>query len=62
MEKVVRKFRSFEEADAAEDETYMRMSPQERMRILSELREFVYPDAADQRFARVYRITEFERC
>ena len=62
MEKVVRKFNSFEEADAAEHETYMRMTPDERMRIVLQLREQTYPDAIKQRLARVYRIVKFERC
>ena len=61
MEKVVRKFNSFEEADAAEHETYMRMTPAERMKILFQLRELMYPDATAQRLARVYRIVKFER-
>ena len=62
MEKVVRIFHSFEEADAAEHETYMRMTPDERMRIVLQLREQIYPDAIKQRLARVSRVVKFERC
>jgi hypothetical protein len=61
MEKAVRTFTSFGEADAADVEEDLRLSPERRIAILLELQEWVYPDAAQQRFARVYRITEPER-
>lgn len=37
IEKVVQKFGSFEEADAADDAFYLSLKPQERLNILLEL-------------------------
>ena len=61
MEKIVRTFSSFAEADAADVEEDLRMAPEQRIAILLELQERMYPDAAKQRFERVYRVTELER-
>lgn len=61
MEKTVRVFHSFEEADAAEVENDLRMTPQERIALVLELRRRVFADAAQQGFARVYRITQLEQ-
>ena len=61
MEKVLRIFDSFEEADAADVDADLRLSPEQRVDMLIELQERMYPDAAQQRFARVYRITQLER-
>ena len=61
MEKVVRVFDSFEEADAADALSRAQMTPQQRVAIFFELRERVHPDASEQRFARVYRVLELER-
>ena len=61
VEKVVRIFHSFEEADAADVEEDLRLSPEERIAILLELQARMYPDAAEQRLTRVYRITQLER-
>jgi len=58
MEKVVRIFHSFEEAEAAEIEEDRAMTPEERVAMVFELQARLYPDAAQQRFARVYRVTE----
>jgi hypothetical protein len=58
MENTVRVFKSFHEADAADVEEDLRMTPEERVAIVLELRERVYPDAAKQGFARVCRVTE----
>ena len=60
MEKVVRKFNSFEEADAADAREDLRLTPEQRIEILFELQERGYADAAQQRFERVYRITELQ--
>jgi len=63
MEKIVRKYDSFEEAEAAELERYARMSGLERWQILSEMIRARYPDAYDapiERCARIYRPTEPE--
>lgn len=61
VEKRVRVFASFEEADAAEASRDAAMSPEERLNALMELRESRHPDAAEQRLARVYRVVELER-
>ena len=61
MEKVVRIFRSFEEADAADAEEDMRRTPQERLQIMMDLRDRYYPDAPQQGLARVFRIAKLER-
>jgi hypothetical protein len=60
MEKVVRVFQSFEEADEADARADASLSPQERLKILMELRDRRYPDASQQRLARVCRIVELE--
>ena len=61
VEKTIRVFTSFEEADKADAESDVAMSPEERLNILLELRRLLHPDAAEQRLARVYRITKLER-
>jgi hypothetical protein len=61
VEKVVRVFARFEEADAADTLSRAQMTPQQRAGIFFELRERAHPDAIKQRFARVYRVLELER-
>jgi hypothetical protein len=61
MEKVVRVFHSFAEAEASDIEQDLRIPPEERIGILLELQERMYPDASQQRFARVYRIIQREQ-
>ncbi|HUP04925.1 MAG TPA: hypothetical protein VMU19_13105 [Bryobacteraceae bacterium] len=61
MEKIARVFASFKDADEADAREDAAMSPEERLRITIELRDRRHPDAAQQRLARVYRITELER-
>lgn len=61
MEKVVRIFNSFEEADAADVVSRAQMSPQERVDIFCELRERANPDAFKQGFARVCRVLKLEQ-
>jgi len=61
MERVVRKFRSHEEAAAAEAEEDLRFTPEQRIQILLDLQAWTHPDAAAQRFERVYRITQLSR-
>lgn len=61
MEKVVRIFHSFEEADAADLEERLRMTPEERISIVLELQNRYYGDAAQQSFERVCRVIERER-
>jgi hypothetical protein len=60
MEEVIRIFPSFEEADAADVQEDLRMTPQQRIEMVLELQDRMYPGAAQQPFERVYRITQFE--
>ena len=61
MDKVIRVFDSFLEADAADAEEDRNMTPEHRVAMVLELRERLYPDAAQQGFARVCRVTELEQ-
>jgi hypothetical protein len=61
MEKVIRIFDSFSEADAADAEEDRAMTPERRVAMVFELRERLYPDAAQQGFARVCRVIELDR-
>ena len=61
MERVVRIFRDHQEADAADAEEDLRMTPEQRVDTVLELQRWVYPDASEQGFARVYRITQLEQ-
>jgi hypothetical protein len=61
MEKTVRIFESFEEADAADVLSRNNLSPQERVAIFFAIRERAFPDAFEQRLERVYRILELEQ-
>ena len=63
MEKVVRKFHSFDEADDADYEYYRSLSGNEKLQILLELIMPENPDAAViERSARVHPLTEHEEC
>lgn len=61
MEKVIRKFSSHEEADDAEVEDDLRLTPAQRIQIVLDLQAWKNPDADTQRFARVYRITQLSQ-
>jgi hypothetical protein len=61
VEKTVRIFTSFEEADEANAQYDAALSPEERLRIVIELRDRRHPDAAEQRLERVSRVVELER-
>jgi hypothetical protein len=61
MEKSLRIFESFEEAEAADAAEDAAMTPQQRLQIALDLRNRFYPDAIKQGLARVLRITELER-
>jgi hypothetical protein len=56
-------FNNFEDADRADDEYYMSLSPEKRVDILLELvtRHHKLEYETPQRFARVYRITELSQ-
>ncbi len=63
MEKIVRKFRSFDEADNADYEYYRTLSGNEKLQILLDLIMPENPDAAViERSARVHPLTEHEEC
>ena len=63
MDRVGKVFRSFREADAADDQFYADMSPKERLDLLLELIERHRSDLGEaaSRFQRVHRIVELER-
>ena len=62
MEQVVRKFRSFDEADDADDEYYRALSGNEKLQILLELIMPENPDAAViERSAWVYPLAQLEK-
>ena len=63
MEKVVRKFHTFDDADNADYDYYRTLSGNEKLQILLELIMPENPDAAViERSARVYPLTEHEEC
>ena len=63
MEKIVHKFRSFEEADNADYEYYATLSGNEKIQLLLDLIMPENPDAATvERFARVHPLTEHKEC
>lgn len=57
----MRVFHSFAEAEAAEIDEDRSMTPEQRIAIVLELQTRLYPDAPQQRLARVYRIIQRER-
>ena len=61
MEKTVRIFASFAEADEADARQDAARTPAERLRVLIDLRDRRHPDAAEQGLARVARVVELER-
>ena len=61
MDKVVQVFASHAEADEANALFEASLTPEERIDIVIELRDYRHPDAAEQGLARVYRVTELER-
>jgi hypothetical protein len=64
MEKVVRKFSSFEEADRADLEFYAALTPEKRIEIFLQLLEMrtLSPrfDGAPERLERVARVSQLE--
>jgi hypothetical protein len=63
VDKVAKVFRSFEDADRADEEYYANLTPQERLDILLDLIEQHRRalGEAGQRFERVYRVTELSQ-
>jgi hypothetical protein len=58
MEKVVRHFGGLQAAEAADIDEDLAMTPEQRIAIVLELQARAYPDASQQGFVRVYRITQ----
>ena len=63
MKRVLAKFRTFREADEATRDYYRRLSPEQRLEILFQLRAMAHKEsnAASGRLARVYRIAQLPR-
>ena len=61
VEKKVRVFSSFKEAEDADAQEYMNMTPAQRIQIVIELRDRRHPDAAKQGLARVCRVIKREQ-
>jgi hypothetical protein len=61
LEKTARAFASFADAEEAEARYDAATSPEERLKILIELRDRRHPDAAEQRMARVFQVMGLER-
>ena len=61
VEKKVRVFSSFQEADEADVRAHASMSAKERLQLVIDLRDRRHPDAANQGLARVCRIIKRER-
>ncbi|MGH9672695.1 MAG: hypothetical protein ACRD44_05890 [Bryobacteraceae bacterium] len=59
----VTKFNSFQEADRAEKEYYLSLTPEQRLQIVSDLRALQYgpDDETAPRLARVCRVVELAR-
>jgi len=62
MEKVVQKFRSFAEADAAELARRRAMSPQERVAEFFEIQRRAFPGGVVPRLARVVKVVGRDEC
>jgi len=63
MHRTIRRFNSLSEADAAEDEYYGALTPEQRLDLLLDLIEMYRSDQGEvaERFERVYRIDELSR-
>jgi hypothetical protein len=62
MESVVRIFKTFAEADAADQQARCEMTPQERVEIFLVLQQRGAPDAAEPRLAPVCRVLKLAQC
>ena len=61
MEKVVRIFQSFDEADEADVRERQCMTPEERVEVFLAIQQRGFRNAADERLARVYRVLTLEQ-
>jgi uncharacterized protein YdeI (YjbR/CyaY-like superfamily) len=60
VEKTVRIFHSFAEADQAEAQYYRSLTPEQRLEILFDLVQSQMPDETEQRLERVYRVIKLQ--
>ncbi len=60
MDKVARIFHSFAESDAADQQYYQSLSPEQRLEILLELISQGQDHESEQRLERVYRIVKLQ--
>ena len=61
MEKVVRIFGSFEEADEADRRAREAMTPEERVEVFLAIQQRGLPNGVDERLARVCRVLTLEQ-
>ena len=61
MEKTAQIFTNYRDAEAADIAEDLRMTPEQRISLVLNLQKRMYPDAAQQGFARLCRITQFAR-
>ena len=61
MEKVVRVFQSFREADEASARERQAMTPEERVEAFLTIQQRALPNATDERLARVCRVLTLEQ-
>ena len=62
MERVIRRFDTHAEADAADRAYYRRLTPQQRLKILFDLVQLYREEhGCSERLERVYRIVELSR-
>ena len=61
MEKVVRVFRSFEEADENDRRERQSMTPEQRVEVFLAIQQRAFRNAADERLARVCRVLPLEQ-
>ena len=61
MDKVVRIFQSFQEADEANDRERRAMTPEERVEVFLAIQQRALPNGVDERLARVCRVLNLEQ-
>jgi hypothetical protein len=60
VEKELRVFKSFAEAEAAEDAYYAAMAPNDRLALVFEIVAQAYPDEVEQRSERICRVVKLK--
>jgi hypothetical protein len=61
MEKVIRIFHSFEEADEADARDRRSMTPEERVEVFLAIQQRAFRNGADEKLARVCRVLTLEQ-